>query len=107
MSKIATLPGYTKDRLAVPFPSDPQAPVPFDSADQRALKALRDGTASEEQQKRALGWLLYATGYRLNPWRSNPYDAAYMSGRAQIGRQVYDMLEAAVLGSVHDEQGVR
>lgn len=106
--KGAVLPGWTQKRTsATPLPSGVRDPAPYDDLDQRALKALRDGTATAEQQQRALGWLFFATGYRGQPWRSEPHDSAFMSGRRHLAVQIYDLLEAAVRGSAEDEQGSR
>lgn len=41
-----------------PVHRDPHLPPPYDAADMAALKNLRTGEASPEQQKRALYWIL-------------------------------------------------
>lgn|SRR5688572_28090254 len=102
------LPGWVKARnAATALPADPPAPAPYDDADQYALKALRDGTATADQQQRALGWIFFATGYRGQPWRPDPNESAFMSGRRHLAVQIYALLEAPVRSSADDEQGAR
>lgn len=106
--KGTVLPGWVPKRsMLTPLSADVRQPAPFDDGDQRALKALRDGTATAEQQHRALGWLLFALGNRRQPYMANDRDTAYALGMQQVARQIYDLLEAAVRGSAEDEQGSR
>ena len=90
-----------------PLPHLPMAPVPFDDADHSAIKAMRDGTATSDQQQRALGWLLFAAGYRGQPWRNDPNDSAFMSGRRHLAVLIYGLLEMPLKNSADDEQGIR
>lgn len=103
------LPGWVEKRTAaVALPAAPQQPAPYDDADHRAFKALRDGTATTEQQQRALGWIFFASGYRNDPFRSGPDGdrlTAYAAGKQVVARQIYDMLELAVRSSEDSEQG--
>lgn len=105
----AVLPSWVEKRTAaVALPAAPQQPAPFDDADHRAFKALRDGNATSEQQQRALGWIFFASGYRNDPFRAGPDGdrlTAYATGRQIVARQIYDMLEAAVRNSSDGEQG--
>ena len=89
------------------LPEAPKAPVPFDDADHYAIKALRDGTATADQQQRALGWLRFAAGNKGQPWRNDPNDSAFMSGRRHLAVLIYGLLEAPVCNSADDEQGTR
>ncbi len=108
-ARIAVLPGWVPERTAaIACPAEPWRPAPFDDSDQRALKALRDGTATSEQQQRALGWIFFASGYRNDPFRAGADGdrlTAYATGKQVVARQIYDMLEAAVRGSSETEQG--
>lgn len=103
----SALPGWVEKRTAAtPLPADVCLPAPFDDADQRAFKALRDGTATAEQQHRALGWIFFATGYRGQTYRSGaPDDTAFAQGRRHLAIQIYDLLEWAVRGAADSEQG--
>ena len=103
---VAVLPGWTEKRTSyAALPADVRQPAPWDDSDQRALKALRDGTATTEQQHRALGWIMFATGYRRQPFMTTDRDTSFACGMRHLGIQIYDMLEAAVRGSADDEQG--
>jgi hypothetical protein len=76
--------------------ADPISPVPFDAADRAALKALRDGNASPDQQQRGLGWILFAAGDHDLPWRPGGQDGAratdMMLGRLFVARQIRRLL---------------
>ena len=96
--------------LGTPLPADPSQPAPRDKADHRAFKAMANGTASPEQQKMVLGWLIFASGYRVQPYRPGPAgerDTTFALGMRHIGVQIYEMLETQVRGSGDDEQGTR
>ena len=111
MSRSVVLPGWVQKRTpATALPAEPWMPAPFDDADQRALKALRDGTASAEQQQRALGWLFFASGYRsmtFRPGEDGARQSAFAEGKRHLAVQIYSMLEAAVRSSADGEQGER
>ena len=105
------LPGWVEKRTPTTgLPADPALPAPFDDADQRAFKAMRDGEATPDQQQRVLGWLFFASGYRGQTYRSGPHggrDSDFAAGKRQLSIQIYDMLEWAVRSSADDEQGAR
>lgn len=103
------MPGWVSKRTgAVALPYDPLLPAPFDDADHRAFKAMRDGEATPEQQQRALGWLFFASGYRGQTYRRGDQgDSAFAAGKRHLTIQIYDMLELAIRSSADDEQGER
>ena len=75
-------------------PPDAWAPAPFDVADVSAFRALASGSASPDQQQRALNWLIYnaALTYDLD-YRTDQRDHAFASGRRFVGSQVIKMLK--------------
>lgn len=64
-------------------------------ADAHALRALDAGTASPEQQKRALKWILTRAcqiGDPNGPWRETDRDTAFACGRLYVGKQIGRLL---------------
>lgn len=92
---VRELSGYiTKRERWTPLPRDVELPPPFDEADRSALVACRDGHASPEQQKRALGWLLFAAGDVDQSYRSaSVYDTCFASGRRSVALAMRLVLE--------------
>jgi len=111
MRATSGIPARVEQRTAsTPHLAEAWKPAPFDDADHRAFKALRDGMATPDQQQRALGWLLFASGLRADPYRpggDGDRDTVYALGKQALGRQIYWFLEAAVPGSGNSEQGTR
>lgn len=72
--------------LAVP-PADAAAPVTYALA--LAIRALRDGVASNHQQKIALEWIVgEASGKRHFPYRGSDRDTAFALGRYFVAEQI-------------------
>lgn len=62
-------------------------------ADAHALRALRTGTASPEQQKRALDWItLNACAVATLSWRETDREMAFLVGRQFVGLQIGRLL---------------
>jgi hypothetical protein len=77
------------------------APATFFRADIFALQAVRDGTANEGQQKRALKWILErACGMTDDSFRAdNARLTDYLIGRQSVGRMVLDLLNARIISN--------
>lgn len=74
-----------------------QAPAPYEIPDMSALQALEFGTATPEQQKRALNWVIVnACGTYDLEYRSDARDHAFASGRRFVGLQILKMLKLNV-----------
>lgn len=102
--------GFVRHRSpSVALPGDPLGPVPFDAADRNALKALRDGIATEDQQRRALGWIMFACGDHDLPWRPGGAEGArasdLMAGRMFVGLQIRRLLSMTSTGGQLGEHG--
>lgn len=68
------------------------APAPWDLPDAAAIQALTFGTASPDQQRRALEWIVNsACGTYDSEYRSNDREHAYASGRRFVGLQIVKM----------------
>lgn len=85
----------------------PWMPAPFDRSDVAAMKALRDGTASSEQQKRALAWIVeYAARTYVNPYVPGSKigaDRDFGCGCMHVGNQIVKLLNWRT--ESNDEQG--
>jgi hypothetical protein len=69
-------------------------PVKYDIADVAALQAVMAGTATEQQQQRAMGWIIYnACGTYELEYRTHERDHAFASGRRFVGLQLVKMLK--------------
>lgn len=72
----------------------PYFPPVYDMADAAAIKALAAGTATEDQQRRALKWMVekacctYDVSYRP----SGDRDTAFAEGRRFVGIQIVKMV---------------
>jgi hypothetical protein len=69
---------------------------PYDDADIVALKALEAGKASEDQQKRALKWIVHSAAMTYDQW-FEPNDpngriGAFIDGRQFVGHQIRKLL---------------
>lgn len=81
-------------KRAVPPPVE--APAPCDEADEYALRALQTGTATSDQQRRALKWIVeQAAGSYDQPFRpgaDGDRDTAFACGRMFVGQQIVHLL---------------
>lgn len=71
-------------------PHDPWGSAPFELADAMALKALAAGSANEDQQKRALAWILQKA-CRLNRLSADPASeraTCFAEGKRHVGLQL-------------------
>ena len=72
----------------------------FDDADAAAIQALGRGSASTDQQKRALDWIItkccatYDMSYR--PGEDGVRDTAFAEGRRFVGLQVVKLLKIKI-----------
>jgi len=71
----------------------PDDAIDAEPADAHALRALHNGTASPEQQKRALGWIL-TRGCEVGgmPWWPSDRETAFALGRLFVGKQIGRLL---------------
>lgn len=72
----------------------PWYPPPYELADISALKGLAAGTASPEQQQRALKWIVEnACGtYQLSYRPTSDRDTSFAEGRRFVGLQIVKAL---------------
>lgn len=71
----------------------PHIPPPYELADASAFQALQRGDASDEQQRRALKWLIEkaAGAYEFNFYPSDR-ETSFALGRCFVGQQVVKLL---------------
>ena len=70
----------------------PAVPAPYDVADVAAIQALVRGEADEEQQKRAIKWMIEnAAGAYDFHYYENTQHTAFALGRAFVGQQIVKM----------------
>lgn len=73
--------------------SAPYKPSPWENADVAAIQALQAGTATPDQQRRALGYIVnvvcatYDMSYRPDSDR----DTAFAEGKRFVGNQIVKM----------------
>lgn len=84
-----------------PNPEDhaPWKPAKWEPADASAMQALERGDADKAQQKRALKWIIEATGtYDLSyrPGQNGERDTSFAEGKRSIGLQVVKLLKLNV-----------
>lgn len=74
--------------------SAPWFPSPYELADVNAVKGLAAGTASPEQQQRALKWLIEnaCATYELSYRPTSDRDTSFAEGRRFVGLQIVKML---------------
>ncbi len=78
-------------------PREPWKPAAYETADAYALKALRDGEATPEQQVRALDWIVMTAceTYNMSYRPGGPdgdRDTAFAEGKRFVGLQIVKML---------------
>ena len=68
---------------------------PYDKPSAAALQALERGDATEDQQKRALQWIIEngAMTYQDVYSNSNMNDTAFMNGRRFVGLRIVKLLK--------------
>ncbi len=67
----------------------PQVPPPYDVADVSAIQALSRGTANEDQQRRALKWIIErAAGTYDFSFYPGERETSFALGRVFVGQQV-------------------
>lgn len=68
-------------------------PPPWDLPDASALQALLRGDANEQQQKRALDWIIKsACGTYDLDYRPDAREHAFVSGRRFVGLEIVKLL---------------
>jgi len=86
--------------------------APFEPADATAIQAVFNGTADEEQQRRAMRWLLdYACGvHEMSYTPGDQYATAFKEGQRFVAKQIGEVLRTNVPGLIetlrrqHDAQ---
>jgi hypothetical protein len=91
--------------LSLPLPENVKMPVAYDDACISALKACRDGTASPEQQRRAMSWIVWSAGTYVRTYHTDPFDNAYAAGRREHGVEIVKLLNSRTTRQSHTEQG--
>jgi hypothetical protein len=106
-SRLKELTGFQPNgrQAGMPLPAKPYLPAPYDQADIAALKALKDGSASPEQQRRGLAWIVECAA-RTNTQSYDekvPSNRDFNEGCRHVGRQIILLLHART--NVNEEQG--
>jgi hypothetical protein len=72
----------------------PWIPPAYELADATAIRALRDGTATPDQQKRAVAYIVntLAGTYDLSYRPTSDRDTAFAEGRRFVGLQVVKLM---------------
>lgn len=79
--------GPKKAKALTAPPASQAAPVTYQVA--IAIRALRDGTANEVQQKLALEWIVGdAAGKRYFPYHGTDRDTSFALGRLFVAEQI-------------------
>lgn len=85
-----------KPTRAALLESAPWLPPPYELADVDAMKALAAGTATKNQQVRALAWILGPAAGRLDmsyrPGEDGRRDTDFAEGRRFVGNQVVKLI---------------
>jgi hypothetical protein len=73
---------------------EPWIPPEYETADAAAIRSLRDGTATPEQQKRALAYIVntLAATYDLSYRPTSDRDTAFAEGRRFVGLQCVKLM---------------
>ncbi|RWI22872.1 MAG: hypothetical protein EOQ92_18330 [Mesorhizobium sp.] len=74
------------------------APATYEDLDVEAIKAVAAGTASEGQQKRAIGWIVHKAAMTHDePFvPSQPDVTAHLTGRMNVGRQILKLVNTPI-----------
>jgi hypothetical protein len=80
-------------------------PVPYDEGIVYAFRALFEGKATEDQQKRAIEWLLLNCCHiGQSSFAPTDRETAFLEGERNVGLQVARMKDAAALEKVKKRQ---
>jgi len=75
----------------------PFTPAVWDIADAAAVQACTNGTATPEQQKRAMQWIITQAAQLADcEYRTDSRDHAFASGRRFVGLQISKLLMLSV-----------
>lgn len=91
----------------MPLPVKPWLPPPHDKTDISALKALRYGSASPEQQQRALAWIIecaartYSSSFDPDSERASNFN----EGARHVGKWVLNLCNARLDEKRDEEHG--
>lgn len=81
---------------AIAYPAAVE-PAKWDKLDAIALQALAGGTATADQQQRALNWIIYsACGTYDLDYRPDPREHAAVSGKRMVGLHIVTLLKVKV-----------
>lgn len=90
----------------------PWLPTPWDPADALSVQRLSQGQANTAEQKRALEWILRATGVNDQPYRPGGEDGRretdFALGKQMVGREIVKMIKinlARIKGGTDGEHG--
>ncbi len=87
---------------------DPLARPDYHEADVQSIRACYNSTASPEQQRRALDWMLWAFGTHDTSWRPGSARATdFAEGRRHAGTTLVYMIKAAPSKTDPDKIAVR
>ena len=74
-------------------PPEPWLPAAFGLADATAIRALSTGTATADQQRRALAWIINDGAATYQPsYRPNDRDTAFAEGRRAVGLRLVTII---------------
>lgn len=80
--------------MATKLKANPFAPASYDNSIISAVQALARGNASEDQQKRALEWIITgaAMTYQETFVPGEPDVSDYLAGRRNVGLQIVKLI---------------
>jgi hypothetical protein len=91
--------------LVLPLPEDERLPAAYDDRVVSAIKACRYGTASPEQQMRAMEWIVWAAGTYHETYRRDPCAHARLSGRRSLGNEIVKLINSRTRKQDDSEHG--
>lgn len=94
MREQKAIPAQRKVKAALPE-NRAWHPAPWEKADVHAVRALAAGTASPEQQKRALDWIIHkaAGTYDMTFRPEGDRDSCFAEGRRFVGNSLVKLLK--------------
>ena len=75
----------------------PYEPFNYEVEDVAAIQCMAAGTASEEQQRRALRWIIEQSGTHDLPYRPNDRDTSFACGMQHVGKQIIRLVNADLI----------